>query len=91
MFERIFFTRTGNPLRSKMCSRAITMTTDAASGKHRLREKRKRGRKGPASPTPIGLADQVFSSSTVRPRGLRISSIRACISFDGAGVIKLTT
>ena len=40
---------------------------------------------------PIGTADPVFSSSTVLPRGLRISSTRACISFGGSLPSRLTT
>ena len=38
-----------------------------------------------------GNSDQVFSCRTVCPRGLRISSMNACISADGALVNRLTT
>src|SRR6266536_1928212 len=46
--------------------------------------------KGPAHDRTAAF-DQVFSSSTVLPRGLRISSTKACISFDGSLPSRLTT
>ena len=52
--------------------------------------KTKRGPTGPRSQT-TERRGQTFSSSSVRPRGLRISSMKACISNDGALVMRLTT
>ena len=50
----------------------------------------KRGPTGPRSQT-TERRGQTFSSSSVRPRGLRISSMKACISCDGSLVMRLTT
>src|SRR5262245_31164007 len=52
---------------------------------------KKAGPEGPAA-SLTGSSDQViFSSRTVWPRGLRISSMKPCISADGCLVKRLTT
>src|SRR5687767_4801440 len=77
---------------------SLLLTTDRGRGcrvrhmPHRQIDAKKRaGPEGPAPNHDRNHCGQVFSCNTVWPRGLRISSMKACISADGALVNWLTT